>query len=72
MFDPWLPHISCWNVGVQGRLFKIIRLSGGGLQRSAATFLKHQRCVEMIKKGVREIFGAESGSGVGRMSFDRK
>ena len=72
--DEWLPHISCWNMGVHGRLFEIIRLSGGGLQRSAAEFLKHQELS-------RDDRGSSEGSfrgtvwfrvGMSGMVFDRK
>ena len=62
VFDAWLLHISCWNMGVLGRLFEIVRLSGGGLQRSAAEFLERQRCVEMTEGALREIFGTLCGS----------
>ena len=53
-------------VKLQGRLFEISHLNGGGFQRSTAESLKHQQCIEMIERGMREIFGADYDSRVGK------
>ena len=42
-------------MGVYSRLTIGVKEDGS---RSAAEFLKHQRCVEVFEKALREIFGA--------------
>jgi hypothetical protein len=59
VFDAWLRDINRRSMGFHGRLFEIVLLSrGGGIQGSAAEFLKHQICVEMTWRALRGVFGA--------------
>ena len=62
-------------MGIQGCLFEIIRLSGGGLQRSAAEFLKRQELSRDDRGSSEESFRGTVWFRVGMtrgMVFDRK